>query len=600
MAEGARGPVLLGVERSALGRTWRSRCDARAEALALAHAQAHGLSDALARVLAGRNVPLEGAPAFLEPRLRDLMPDPYVLRDMETAARRLADAIRRRERVAIFGDYDVDGATSSALLGDFLQYCGAPFMVHIPDRVTEGYGPNSEAIRALRRQGATLLVTVDCGAASHEAFETAREVGFDVVVLDHHQAPEHLPHALALVNPNRQDDLSGLGYLCAAGVTFLALVAVNRILREEGFWRGGREPDLMSGLDLVALGTVADVAPLVGLNRAFVRQGLQVMRQRRRPGLTALVDVARLKGPPEAWHMGYLVGPRINAGGRIGDAALGARLLLTSDPAEAARIAMELDELNRQRQEIEQQAVEEAAAETERRLAATPGMRAIVLGSPEWHPGVVGLIASRLKERFGRPAFAFAIRADGVATGSGRSVPGVDLGRLARLAVERGVAAKGGGHAMAAGVTVPADGLEAFAAFLEEGLAGDDIGAHAAELLLDGTLSAAGAQPALVSMLERAGPYGAGNPEPLFALPRLRLVEALPVGAGHVRYRLKAGDGAEIGGVAFRALGQPLGDALAACAGRQVHVAGSLAINSWGGREKAELRLVDLAPARDG
>jgi len=593
----AADAVVLGVRRSALGRTWRSRCAGPDEQLALALAQTHGLPDALSRVLAGRQVQLADAAGFLEPKLRDLMPDPLVLRDMDRAAARIADAIRRRERVAIFGDYDVDGACSSALLGDFLAFCGVPYAVHIPDRITEGYGPNSQAIAFLRSEGASLLVTVDCGTASHEAFETARRVGFDVVVLDHHQAPETLPQVTALVNPNRQDDLSGLGYLCAAGVVLLTLVAVNRILREAGYWQGRQAPDLLAGLDLVALATVADVAPLVGLNRAFVRQGLQLMRQRRRPGLTALLDVANLKGPPAAWHMGFLVGPRINAGGRIGDAALGARLMMTADPAEAARIAMELDELNRQRQAIEQLAVEEATAGADRQLMANPDQGALALASAEWHPGVVGLIASRLKERFARPAFAFAVREDGVATGSGRSVPGIDLGRLVRRAVDSGVAVKGGGHAMAAGVTLAPGQLAAFSAFLEMALADQDVGAHAAELLLDGSLAAGGAQPELIAMLERAGPYGAGNPEPTFALPRHRLVEVRPVGAAHLRYRLKAGDGAQIGGVAFRAVGQPLGDALLAHEGQQVHAAGSLTINSWGGRDQAELRLVDLAPA---
>lgn len=588
--------VVLGVQRSALGRVWRSRCTGAAEAQVLALAQTCGIPDALARVLAGRNVRLAEAESFLEPKLRDLMPDPSVLLDMDVAAVRIADAVRRREKVAIFGDYDVDGATSAALLGDFLTFCGVPFAVHIPDRISEGYGPNSQAIEFLRSEGASLLVTVDCGTASHEAFETARRVGFDVVVLDHHQAPESLPEVLALVNPNRQDDLSGLGYLCAAGVVLLTLVAVNRILRADGYWQGRQAPDLMAGLDLVALATVADVAPLVGLNRAFVRQGLQVMRQRGRPGLTALLDVANLKGPPAAWHMGFLVGPRINAGGRIGDAALGARLLMTGDAAEAGRIAMELDELNRQRQVIEQVAVDEAAAEADRQLMDNPDRGALVLAAPDWHPGVVGLIASRLKERFSRPAFAFAVREDGVSTGSGRSVPGVDLGRLVRAAVDAGVAVKGGGHAMAAGVTLAPGRLVEFAAFLEAGLAGQDVGAHAIELLVDGTLTAGGAQAELVTMLERAGPYGAGNPEPMFALPRHRLVDVQPVGEAHLRYRLKAGDGAQIGGVAFRSLGQPLGDALQAHVGQQVHLAGSLTINSWGGRDKAELRLVDLAP----
>ncbi|HEU4519712.1 MAG TPA: DHH family phosphoesterase, partial [Microvirga sp.] len=397
----------LGVTRSALGRTWVERCDASGGAIALAIAQTHGLPDVLARVLAGRGVGVQEAPAFLSPRLRDLLPDPHGLTAMAPAALRLADAVERRERVAIFGDYDVDGACSAALLAEYLRACGVEALIHIPDRVTEGYGPNVEAIRSLRGQGADLLVTVDCGTAGHEPLAEARRLGLDAIVLDHHQAPEDLPDALAIVNPNRQDDLSGLGHLCAAGVVFLTLVALNRVLRTRGFFAGRPEPDLLASLDLVALATVADVVPLTGLNRAFVRQGLAVMRSRRRVGLAALLDVAGLAGVPECWHLGYLVGPRINAGGRIGDAALGSRLLLTEDPHLAARLAAELDRLNRERQAIEQVAIEDAQAQALRLFDGHPDRPLVVTASAEWHPGIVGLVAARLKERFRRPAFAF-------------------------------------------------------------------------------------------------------------------------------------------------------------------------------------------------
>ncbi|HEX8374146.1 MAG TPA: single-stranded-DNA-specific exonuclease RecJ, partial [Geminicoccaceae bacterium] len=438
--------AFLDVTRSVLGRPWRDRCaDAATQAYAATMTQAHGLPDLLARVLAARGIRPGEAEAYLKPRLRDLMPDPACLVDMEVAADRLAQAVRTGESVAIFGDYDVDGAASAALLAGHLRALGVPVRIHIPDRITEGYGPNVGAVTALAGEGATLLVTVDCGTAGHEPLAHAGALGLDVIVLDHHGAAETLPPARAVVNPNRLDDLSGLGHLCAAGVVFLTLVALNRRLRALGH---SDLPDLTDGLDLVALATVADVVPLVGLNRAFVVQGLAVMRARRRRGLAALLDAASLSEPPEAWHLGYLVGPRINAGGRIGDAALGARLLCTDDAAEAAMIAAELDRLNRERQVIEAHAVAEAEAAMDRELGLDPDRPVLVTGSADWHPGVVGLIAARLKERFGRPAFAFALRPDGSAVGSGRSIPGADIGRAVREAVEAGRAVKGGGHAM--------------------------------------------------------------------------------------------------------------------------------------------------------
>jgi single-stranded-DNA-specific exonuclease len=417
------------------------------------------------------------------------------------------------------------------------------------------------------------------------------------VVLDHHQAPELLPDALALVNPNRQDDLSGLGHLCAAGVVFLTLVALNRELRRRGYFAGRPEPDLMASLDLVALATVADVVPLVGLNRAFVRQGLAVMRGRQRAGLAALLDTAGLSGAPECWHLGYLVGPRINAGGRIGDAALGARLLLTIDPGEAGRLATELDRLNRERQGIEQIAVQDAEAQALLAVDRDPHAPVIVTASAEWHPGIVGLIAARLKERFRRPAFAFTLNADGTATGSGRSVPGVDLGRAVRSAVDQGLAVKGGGHVMAAGVTIEAVHLERFGAFAAERLAESVGDAQALDsLAVDATLTAGGAKTTIVAALERAGPFGSGQPEPVFAFPSHRLVEARSVGSGgHMRVRLRGGDGALIGGVAFRAAGQPLGEALTRSIGCNLHVAGTLSIDRWGGNEKVEIRIMDAA-----
>lgn len=567
------------------------------DAAALAITQTYGVADILARVLAGRGVGIDEVESFLEPRLRDLMPDPFTLQGMEQATERLVQAIERRETVAIFGDYDVDGACSAALLAEFLGRCGVPYLIHIPDRLTEGYGPNVDAIRELHAKGAKLLVMVDCGTTGHEPIAEAGRLGLDVVVLDHHLAPEELPQALALVNPNRHDDLSGLGYLCAAGIVFLTLVALHRALRQRSFWNGGTAPDLMACLDLVALATVADVVPLKGLNRAFVRQGLVVMRSRGRAGLVALIDAAGLKDSPEAWHLGYLIGPRINAGGRIGDSALGSRLLLTEDVGHAARLAEELERLNRERQQIEQLAVEEALSEAGQHLSGNPQSILLQTFSPDWHAGIVGLIAARLKERFRRPAFAFTASGDNLATGSGRSVSGIDIGSAVRAAVEAGIAVKGGGHGMAAGATVSLDKLQAFQEFLARHL---DMSGKRPELEdileVDATVTAGGARPELLKTLAKAGPFGAGQPEPVFAFPNHRLVEAREVGTGgHIRIRLRAGDGATIGGIAFRAAAQPLGDALQKSIGEQIHAAGTLAIDRWGGTEKVDLRLTDIA-----
>ena len=588
--------AFLDVSRSVLGRPWRDRCaDPALQAYAATMTQAHGLPDLLARVLSGRGIRPGEADAHLNPRLRDLMPDPACLVDMEAAAARLARAVARVETVAIFGDYDVDGAASAALLAAYLRGFGLDVRIHIPDRITEGYGPNAAAVTALWEAGATLLVCVDCGTSGHAPLEAAKALGLDVIVLDHHGAPEILPPAEALVNPNRLDDLSGLGHLCAAGVVFLTLVALNRRLRRDGLAET-RLPDLTAALDLVALATVADVVPLTGLNRAFVVQGLKVMRGRGRPGLAALFDAAALSEAPEAWHLGYLVGPRINAGGRIGEAGLGARLLTTPDAAEAARIAAELDRLNRERQAIEAEAVAAAEAEMDHALTGDPDRPVLVAASADWHPGVVGLIAARLKERFGRPAFAFAIRPDGTATGSGRSIAGADLGRAVRAAVEAGLALKGGGHAMAAGITLGSPDTGAFSDFLARDLAQAVREARAVEaLLLDGTVSAGGATAEVVRLLQRAGPFGSGAPEPVFALPRHRIVDAGIVGNGHVRARLRSRDGQTVGAICFRAAQGPLGQAILAGIGREFHVAGTLAVDSWRGADRAQIRICDLA-----
>ena len=590
--------TVFDVSCSVTDRAWVDRIDDSSRAVALAMVQQHGLPDVVARILAGRDVPLEALPGFLDPRLRDLMPDPFVMTAMEPAALKIVGAIERDEIIAVFGDYDVDGATSVALLAGFLDLAGARRLIHIPDRLTEGYGPNVEAVATLAAAGAKLLITVDCGTTGHEPILEAARLGVPTVVLDHHQAPEELPEAYAIVNPNRLDDLSGLGHLCAAGVVFMTLIAVNRILRARGFWekRGG-EPDLMAMLDLVALGTVADVVPLIGLNRAFVRQGIAVMRRRDRLGLRALADSARLDGPIAPYHLGFLFGPRINAGGRIGDAALGARLLLTGDENEAAKIATELERLNRERQEIEVRMVEEAEAEALLTVGLDENAAGIiVVASSNWHPGIVGLVASRLKDRFQRPVFALAIDQNGFATGSGRSVQGIDLGRAVREAVEQRVLIKGGGHAMAAGLTIIADKIPELRSFFEMRLGADASRLRAEQsLVIDAAIMAGGATLPLLNEIDRAGPYGSGHPEPLFAFAAHRVVDAMEVGTNHVRAKLKAGDGKTLEAIAFRAANQPIGIALMKNRGGILHVAGSLAINRYRGGETVQLRIMDVA-----
>jgi single-stranded-DNA-specific exonuclease len=589
----------LGVERSACGRAWCERLDERAGQRALAMTQRHGVPDLLARILAGRGVEVDEVSRYLDPTLKQLLPDPYVLADMEPAAQRIADAVLRGERVAIFGDYDVDGATSTALLARFLRRGGLDPLIHIPDRLFEGYGPNIEAVRALAGRGAALLVTVDCGTTSPEPLAEARRLGLDVIVIDHHLADERLPPAVAVVNPNRQDDLSRLGHLAAVGLTFLTVVAVNRELRVRGFWGEAHpEPDLRSLLDLVALGTVADVVGLKGLNRAFVAKGLIAIRHRESAGLTALMDAARLTGPPEPWHLGFLLGPRINAGGRIGRADLGARLLLEDDATEAARLAAELDRLNRERQVIEQATLADAMAEADAALGAEDNGAVVVTGARGWHPGVVGLVAARLRERFSRPAFAIAIDVNGVGTGSGRSMPGVDIGQAVRRAAAEGLLVKGGGHPMAAGVTLREEAIASFRAFLENTLAPAVAAARRDDaLLIDGAVTATAVTPELIATIMRAGPYGAGNPEPIFVLPSHGLAYAEDVGQGHVRARLRSSDGAVVNAIAFRAAGQKLGLALAQSRGARVHVAGTLCIDRWQGEERVQLRIVDIAAA---
>ena len=495
----------LDVSRSLTGRAWTDRLDSATTRIATAIAQRSGVSEILARVMAARGVPLDDATKYLEPTIRELMPDPSTLMAMDSLAERLAKAVADNESVALFGDYDVDGACSCALMARYLRHFGIEPQVHIPDRIFEGYGPNIAAMDKLIDAGATLIITLDCGTTSDKPIAHARSRGADVLVIDHHLADHDLPEATALVNPNRPDDISGLGYLCAAGVTFMVLVAVNRALRRRG---DTGLPDLLKLLDIVALGTVCDVVPLVGLNRAFVVRGLEVARRGDNHGIAALALAARVSGPLNPYHLGFLIGPRINAGGRIGNAALGTELLSVDDEHHALSIAARLDELNSERQRIEVEAVEEAAAVAEMEIGSGEGPPVLVLASANWHPGVVGLIASRLKDRFERPTFAIALNPDGTGTGSGRSMPGVDLGSAVIQAVEAGLIIKGGGHAMAAGITIKSGQLGAFRAYLAEALSVDVAAARAATALkVDAALTARGASIDLVKDLERAGPY---------------------------------------------------------------------------------------------
>jgi len=601
--------AFLGVENSILGRRWVPRLDTAGEARALAISQMHGVSDVVARVLAGRGVAAAEAQAHLNPTLRALMPEPLALRDMAAAASRLADALAGGETFAIFGDYDVDGACSAALLATFARDAGAPApLIHIPDRILEGYGPNVGAIRDLHSRGARLMVAVDCGSTSFEALAEAQALGMETIVLDHHQVGDELPLGL-IVNPNRQDDTSGAGALCAAGVVLLALAATARELRRRGHWSAARpEPDLLESLDLVALATVADVAPLIGLNRAFVTKGLQVMRQRRRVGLAALMDAARLEGPPRPYDLGFLLGPRINAGGRIGDAALGARLLTSGDRGAAQKISEQLERLNTERRRLEEVALAQAIVAAERELDRGGGASCLLLGHSEWLPGLVGLLASRLKEKFNVPSLAFAFNdendssSDGalsLATGSGRSVAGVDLGRAVRRAVVEKIAVKGGGHMMAAGVTVARDRLPELRDFLDAELKPQLAARGAANLLrIDAAMTARGAGTPLVDALERAGPYGQGAAEPIFVFGDHLADYVAPVGAGHLKLRLRAGDGATLEAICFRAAGTPLGAALEKNRGEKFHFAARLTKSAYRGLTKVTAQLVDAAPSR--
>jgi len=589
-------PAFLGVARSVQGRRWRLRnSDDR---LALALAQQAGLPEILGRVLAGRGIEPEQLEDHLNPSLRRLLPDPSRFRDMDAAAERLSDAIIKGEKVAVFGDYDVDGATSTALLNRFFRAIGRDLRVYIPDRLKEGYGPNAPALRQLRQEGTGVVITVDCGTLAFAPLEDAASVGLDVVVVDHHLAEPELPKAVAVVNPNRLDETPGFGQLAAVGVAFLLIVAINRRLRARGYYTSDcPEPNLLGWLDLVALGTVCDVVPLTGLNRALVGQGLKILRGRSNAGLAALADVAGVAEPPGAYHLGFLLGPRVNAGGRVGQADLGTRLLSTDDARLAGQIAGELDRYNRERQEIEAGVLLEAMAELEH----VPDSAALALVARQgWHPGVIGIVAARVREAAGRPSFVIALDENGIGKGSGRSIPGVDLGAAVVAAGQAGLLVNGGGHAMAAGLTVETAKLNELKAFLNERLAvAVEKAGASASMGFDGALGIGGANADLCDKLEQLGPYGSGNPEPRFAFAGARVITADVVGEKHVRCLLASADGSgpRLRAIAFRSLDNDLGAALlqARQTGAALHVGGHLRADHWRGERRVQFMLEDAA-----
>lgn len=582
--------TVLGVTRSALGRHWIERATAPSEVFAIA--QRLNINEVIARLLSSRNVTVDRAAAYLNPSLAADLPNPSVIADMDHAAERMAIAVIKREKIAIFGDYDVDGATSSALLARYLTAVGDPPVVYIPDRLTEGYGPNIAAMSRLAQDGAKVIVTVDCGTQAHEAIDAARQNGSDVIICDHHLPTDTLPKAYATVNPNRHDDTSGLGHLAAIGVTFLLCVAMNRELRTRGYFDSRSPPDLRNWLGIVALGTVADVVPLTGVNRTFVTRGLEAIRNKSIPGLNALIEVGRLNGAIESYHLGFVLGPRVNAGGRVGRCDLGSRLLTTDDTTEAAAIAHELDVLNQERRAIEQVMIDEAISLVEA-SASIRQAHVLVVAHEGWHPGVIGIVASRLKERYGKPAIVIAVN-DGVGKGSGRSVSGVDLGNAIVAAKEAGLLVNGGGHSMAAGLTIDPSKVAALGEFLSSTLAAGCLASSEGKVLvIDGALAVSGATEEFCKLVARCGPYGAGNAEPIFALPGIRVAYASIVGEQHVRCVLQGQDNSRMTGIAFRAVQSELGTTLLKSKGRTVHVAATLKVDEWQSQRRVQAIIKD-------
>ncbi len=588
-------PAFLNVERSLKGRRWVARL--KDQRLAEAIAQKNDLPEILGRVMAARGVGVDEAEAWLNPTLRGLMPKPSVFMDMDKGASRLADAIIVGEKIGIISDYDVDGVSSAALMLRFLRSVGRDAKVYIPDRISEGYGPSAAAVTSLKEQGTELLLTLDCGVLSHDPLAHAADLGLTAIIVDHHQAGVDLPQAHAVINPNRQDDTSGQGHLCAAGVVMVLIAATNKLLRERRYYNDERpEPNMLQWLELVALATVCDVVPLKGVNRAYVTQGLKIMARRENLGIAALSDVGGLKRRPDTYALGYVLGPRLNAAGRIGHADDALALLVATDKGEAASLAHRLDEMNRKRQQIELRVVDEAYAQAEAALGERATASILIVAADGWHPGVVGLAAARLKERFGLPAMVLATNAKtGHATGSARSISGADLGRAVRAALEAGHIIKGGGHAMAAGLTLDVAKLADARAFFETALAAEVALARENSLLVDGAVTATGATLDLIELLEQAGPYGAGNPSPMFVFPAHRVIYADRAGTDHVRCTLVGADGTRIKAIAFRALGTELGEALLSERQLPLHITGRLVADEWGAKRVPSVQIEDAA-----
>jgi single-stranded-DNA-specific exonuclease len=590
--ESAGEKLFLGIEKSLSEKRWIKRLGDDRKSMAIA--QRYGLGDVVARILSNRGVSLDDVDSFLDPMLRDLMPDPSCLKGMDVATERLSKAITNNEIIGIFGDYDVDGATSSALLERFIAAVGGRSETYIPDRLTEGYGPNTPALLKLKELGAGVVITVDCGTSSHDPIKAALQVGLETIVVDHHAAEANLPVAIAVINPNRIDDESGQGQLAAVGVTFLLVVAINRLLRNNGWFKNHQEPDLTQWLDIVALGTICDVVPLIGLNRALVRQGLKVLRRRTNPGLKALSDVAGINEEPGTYHVGFVLGPRINAGGRIGSPDLGSRLLGTNNENEAKIIAQRLDVLNLERREIEASVLSAATLSVEQNGKDIASI--IITSGEEWHQGVVGIVASRLVERFNRPACVISIDGNhGV--GSGRSISGVDLGSYIIAAKQAGILIKGGGHKMAAGFTVERNKISKLQNFLEQRVA-EDIKENGIRpsLYLDGAIKTAAANMNFLETLAQVGPFGSGNPEPRFVIPSAKLAYAAVVGDRHIRGFITDEGSGRLPAISFNSIDTPLGQALLKSVDSPLHIAGRLKTNTWQGKTSAQLHIDDAAP----
>jgi single-stranded-DNA-specific exonuclease len=588
----------LGVAASLTGRRWRAR--PADPAVVRAHQIRLGLSEPLARALASRGVGALEGEAYLKPSLRSAFPDPSSFADMDKAATILVDALQGGRSMVVFADYDVDGACSAALLVRWFRSLGRDLPIYVPDRLTEGYGPSPAAFRALRARGAELVITVDCGAAAHDAVAAASEVGLEVVVIDHHLMREAALGAAALVNPNRPDCPSGQGVLAAAGVSFVLLAALNREARRRGLFAQAPEPDLLAWLDLAAMGAICDVTQLVGFNRVLAARGLRALSDWRNPGLAALMDVAGLeRGAAGVFEAGFILGPRINAGGRIGRADLGARLLSTDDPVEAAELALQLDGLNTERKAVEHEIVEEAARALDQNGALEPGEPVIVLAKADWHPGVIGIVASRLRERYRKPVMVIGIDpAADIAKGSGRSQPGVNLGRAVQAAQEAGLLLAGGGHAMAAGLTMRPDKIPDLRAFLCDRLGGEAAEAQQGDALdIDALVAPSAAVRGLLDEFAVLAPFGPGNPEPVFGLADARVERPFALRGGHVKCDLVAAGGGRLKAIAWRSADTPLGARLLA-AGGAVHVAGRLKPDDWNGRSGVQLEIDDVADPR--